>query len=352
MNLKYILQMPNDGGAGDGGAGGGGTGGADGGGSGDNGGAGGAGDGGAAGAGGAAGDGGDGGGGAGGASGGGDGGGSGESGKNLSYFDGTLLPADWRKQLVADPADEKTLARLERYATPADITKALIETQNTLRSNQYKRGLPETASNEEIAEYRRMNGIPETVEGYEFKSTNGLVVGADDKEVLNELHPIALKHNVPVAAMNELTEAFLTSRDRELQKIAIQDQIDSRETTATLRSLWSQGDYQLNINLAEAVLNRLPEEIRDAFHDARMANGKAVMNHPEIVAWLVSIQRELDPGGTVVPGAENQVQTINDEIARYEKMIREESDKWYKDTAAQKRYMELLDAREKMEKRS
>src|SRR3990167_11368320 len=65
----------------------------------------------------------------------------------------------WREKIAG--TDEKLLKRLERYPSVKAATDALIEAQTKIRSGEVKFTLKDSATPEEIATWRKDNGIPE-----------------------------------------------------------------------------------------------------------------------------------------------------------------------------------------------
>lgn len=80
-----------------------------------------------------------------------------------------------------------------------------------------------------------------------------------------------------------------------------------------------------------------------------MADGKGMLNSPEVMVFLADLARKVNPGGTVVPNSDNPIQSIKDEIATLEARMSE--DDWHKDTDANNRLEALYEAEEQMEMR-
>ena len=79
----------------------------------------------------------------------------------------TTKPADdWRTRLAG--GDEKELKRLSRFASEADVYKAYRELEKKKSSGELKQALSKDATPEQIAEWRKENGIPETPDKYDL----------------------------------------------------------------------------------------------------------------------------------------------------------------------------------------
>src|SRR5688572_23894721 len=90
-------------------------------------------------------------------------------------------PADWRQKLAGE--DKKTLERLGRMASPADLLKSYRALEQKISAGELKKGLPENATPEQVAEWRREQGLPEKPEGYleNLSLPDGVVLGEADK---------------------------------------------------------------------------------------------------------------------------------------------------------------------------
>ena len=253
------------------------------------------------------------------------------------------LPDDWRKQIAGE--DEKKLNRLERYTDLESVLKAGFEAQDRIRKGELSSGLPENPTDEQLAAWREANGVPEAPDKYEFKLDEGLVMGEADQRIAEGVREVAHQLNIPSESLNALNNAMLKGREAEAQAKSNQDGIDKQTCDRQLQDAWGS-EFQTNVNLALNQVSQLPESVRESFINARMADGKGLMNSPEIMNWLVDIERKVNPAGTVVPNADNPVQAIEQEIKTLEDRMGTEE--WYKDTAAQKRYQDLITAKERI----
>jgi hypothetical protein len=92
--------------------------------------------------------------------------------------------------------------------------------------------------------------------------------------------------------------------------------------------------------------------VNDGLLSARGPDGVPTLNNPDVMRWLVSMARELNPAATVVPGSGNATASVADEIANIEKTMRENRRAYMADEKMQARYRQLLDARERLAKAS
>lgn len=259
-------------------------------------------------------------------------------------------PADWRKALAGD--DEKALALLERIPSQKDLFKSWMEQKALIAAGKHKDPLPKDATPEQIAEYRKANGIPEKAEDYYATLPEGMVFGEDDKpgvtKFLNDMHAL----NAPPAMVSKALEVFMAAQEEAAQTRSDLD-ISARDQTAeALRAEWGP-DYKANVNaMSGFVKANIPEADQANFLNARMGDGTPVFSHPGMVKAFAQLGRTLNPTGTTTPGGGmDKLDAIEDAIKGYEKRMATDRANWFKDNKAQAHYRELLTARERMTKK-
>ena len=211
--------------------------------------------------------------------------------------DNTPAPEfDWRAE--GSKGDEKILGRLGRYKSLGDFVNAGIEAQNALRERDTKL-LPKDATEEQLAEWRVNNGIPETPDKYELSLDDGLVIGEDDKpmvdSVLAEMHKVNATPEMVSAAIN----AYYRSTEQQAAMISEKDQSDAASALEVLRGEWGEADRKQNYAAIKSLLNQIPEEARDKLANARLGDGTAMFNSPEMLAWFADVSRKLNPAVTL-----------------------------------------------------
>ncbi len=255
------------------------------------------------------------------------------------------LPDDWRSQIAGE--DTKRLGQLDRHKDLGSVLKAGFEAQDKIRKGEVSNGLPDDPTDEQVTAYREANGIPAEAGGYELSLDQGLVLGEEDTRIMEGVYGVAHERNLSTEDVSALTNAMLKGRETEQQTRLAQDGLDHQGTDRQLRESWG-GDFEINMNMVRGWVQQMPEGVRELFEGARLADGRAVFNSPELMDYFAAGARKLNPAATVVPGSNNPVGTINEEIAGLEKRMGEDSTGWHKDKAAQKRYLDLVRARDDM----
>lgn len=258
--------------------------------------------------------------------------------------------ADWRKEFAGDNADD--LKALERFTSKADFLKSWKEQKATISAGKHKEPLPENATEEQKAEYRKVNGIPEKAEDYYKTLPDGVVFGEDDKpgvtKFLQDMHGL----NAPPAMVSKALEVFVAAQAEGAMMRSEQDIKARDETSEALRTEWGV-DYKGNVNAMSAfVKSNIPEGDQANFLNARMGDGTPVFSHPGMVKAFAQLGRTLNPTGTTTPGGGlDKLDAIQDAIKGYEKRMATDRVNWYKDNKAQEHYRQLVDARDNMTKK-
>ena len=262
------------------------------------------------------------------------------------------MPDDWRANAVRLAGFEegedfdKRVGQLDRFSDLGSMTKSLFEANDKIRKGEISNGLPENATDEQMTAYREAQGIPETAADYNLTLDDGLVLGEADNAVMGGVFDVAHANNVSSETMNAMTNAMLAGRQAEADKMTAQDGLDTQTASQQLKDTWGQ-DFETNKNVVAGLVNQLPESVKEAFQNARMPDGKAIFNSPEIMVAMAEWGRKIDPSATVVPGSNNPMKTMTDEIKSLEAKMG--TPDWYKDTAGQQRYQDLITAQERMQ---
>jgi len=260
-------------------------------------------------------------------------------------------PADWRQKLAGE--DKKTLERLGRMASPADLLKSYRALEQKISAGELRKGLPENATPEQVAEWRREQGLPEKPEGYleNLSLPDGVVLGEADKPMAAAFAEAALDGNTSPEAYSKLVAKYFELQDKIVAERAEADRAFKLKAEDELRAEWG-AEFRPNLNAVKNLLAAMPEGAADNLLSGRLADGTKIGDHPGIVKWLASISRDLNPTATLVPaGSGNAGKSVNDEIASIEKLMGDRSSDYWRGPKAneiQQRYRSLIEARDKI----
>ncbi len=257
-------------------------------------------------------------------------------------------PDDWRQQLAGE--DKKALERLGRYASPNDLSKALIEAQDKIRSGLKPKERPgEKATAEELAAYRKEAGIPESVDDYvkAIELPDKRVIGEEDKPVVAAFAERALSMNIPPKDIAGLVDEYYAIQEEQAN---LQAEKDAEFKTASLQGLREEwgGDFKGNINAMRPYFESVDAQLFDNLMGGRLADGTKIGDHPGMIRFFVAKSLQENPAATVVPAGGNQIETIETEIKTLEARMRDDRDAWFKDKPAQERLQKLYEAQEKL----
>lgn len=256
-------------------------------------------------------------------------------------------PEDWRQKYSQDPS---ILKRLERYASPKAALDALFAAQNRISKGDLLPTLKENATPEDIADYRQAHGIPETPEGYDLTLANGMVVGEADRPMVDDFLAKAHANNMHPTQVKEALGWYFDKQEQARIAQEARDTESRMKSEDELRAEFGP-EYRRNVTLANQLLDSAPGGIKDRLLGGRMADGTPIGNDPNVIRWLVSLSRELNPVATVVPGSgSNAVQAVEAEISGLRKMMGDNKSEYWKGPNAAKnqaRYRELTSALQK-----
>lgn len=258
--------------------------------------------------------------------------------------------ADWRTRIAGE--DKDFLKTLNRYASEADFGKAHRSLQTKLSSGEAKRTLAENASPEELATWRKENGIPDAPEGYKEVFPEGVDPKALEGPVVELFKQFAHKENWTPDQFNKTLGFWANTREAIAELQSEKDQAFQLTAEDDLRKEYGN-DYRRNMNALGNFRDQMPEGLAQRLMGGRMADGTLIGNDPQMIKWMVQTAIDFDPAATLVPvGTSNGGKAISDEIAQIETTMRNEPDKYWKNEDTQKRYRDLLDARSKMQSRA
>lgn len=259
-------------------------------------------------------------------------------------------PEDWRDKFA--DGDEKELKRLGRFKSPVDIMKSYRAMETKLSSGDLKAGLAADASEDEVAAYRKDNGIPEAPDGYLESLPDGLVVGEDDKAMADSFLERVHAKNAPPEFVNEALSWYQDLKETEASQRSEADEQARVNSTDELRGEWG-GQYTPTMNSIKAMLQSGPTQEDGTFDElvmqSRTADGTPFASHPDVLRWLADQSKLANPAGFITPAAgKTQAQSIQDEMAEIEKVMRTNRSAYNKDQKMQARYLELAGAQEKL----
>ena len=263
--------------------------------------------------------------------------------------------AKWREAMAGDDADD--MATLGRFQDPKALWGRTKELTKKLSSGELKQvvAFPEKGNDHEKAQWRLDNGVPETPDKYDIKLDGNVVVGEDDKPVVDGFLKYAHSKNWNNAQAKEAMQWYFGEYQVQQQAaIREQDQEFMAETQAALSAAWG-ADYKRNNQAMANILSRMPEKLRERFWNGRLGDGRPIGSDPDMVKFLVDAELQINPHTTLMgPAGANELRNVEQRIAEIETMMKTNR-KAYNDNKAisgpDGEYQQLLDARDRVSKR-
>lgn len=275
---------------------------------------------------------------------------------NGAVLDGTVLdgadagaaaaapqdwPDNWRQRMAGE--DANLLKQLERLSSPQDLYKSYRALQSKLSTGEYKKvtALPDNATPEQVAAYRKDNGIPEKWEDYDTSLPDGLVIGEEDKPIVDAvLQDLHAAHAPPPFVKAALSSYFKMQEQHQAAAVEADNNI-SAQTVESLRAEWG-AEYARNKNAISAYLDTLGD-FGEKLIGARLADGTKLLGSVEGVKFIHNLAKEVNPAVTAFPGSADPMKSIEQELAD----LKVGTDEYWRSPAKQARARELYALQEK-----
>ncbi len=243
--------------------------------------------------------------------------------------------------------DDKTKsAVLGRYASFEDLANAQVALRERMAKGEIKVVLPKNATEDQVKAWRTENGIPESPDKYEIKRGDK-PLPAEDLEMVKPFLERAHKANMSPQHVQESVDGFQEFIGKRVEAMKAKDSQDVEEVTNKLTVEWGS-NYGKNKAMIEGLLTTLPASVAKTFQQARLPDGRGLLNHPDMMKGLLNWASEINPSGTVVPGGGGDLAgSIETELAAIRKVMATDRKAYNKDGKMQARMRELLSAQQK-----
>jgi len=260
-------------------------------------------------------------------------------------------PEDWRTKVAGE--DAKELARLQRMGSPADVWKAYRALEAKISSGQLKSGLKPDATPEEVAAWRKENGLPAAPEEYRPNLPNGMVPGEADKPLIEGFQKTAHELGMTADQFNKTLGWYYGMMDEVQSQNFERDKTFRSTAEDQLRAEWGPA-YRTEVKaVANFMEANAPAGLADVLFNSRTPDGNLIGDHPEVLRWLNSLARTVNPMASLVPaGTGDMMKAGEARITEIETMIRNRDDAYWKNPAVQNEYQQLLGARDQMKGRA
>lgn len=243
-------------------------------------------------------------------------------------------PEDWRTKLAN--GDEKLMKRLERFSSPDKILQSWLAAEQKISSGEYKAQLPEDASEEQIAEWRKSNGIPEAPT--EYKLPEEIDWDDQDRELFNHVFERMHTKNATQEQVDAMVTGYMELIQQAHEKRADADRQFLQENEDALRSKLGD-EYRPQINIFKRVLEDpegpIPQTVVQSLMTARDEQGHKLINNAEVAQFLIEQGLNHYGDGALISGdAKATMSSRMDEIKQvmktdFDRYLREGMDQEY-----------------------
>lgn len=255
---------------------------------------------------------------------------------------------DWREKLAN--GDEKRMERLKRFASPEALLQAQEEAQRKISEGLKPKARPDDkATEEEWAEYRKENGIPDKVEDFvkAIVLPDNRQIGEADKPVVEAFAERAIKSGVAPRDMTVLVDEYYRMQEEVQFQQAEEDANFRKEAERDLKEAWG-GDYKANIAAMRPYFEGVDAQLFDSLMGGRLADGRKIGDHPGLLKFFATKAVAENPLATVLPPSNQSAESLEAEITKLEKRMGADREAWFKDDKAQARLQTLYAARDRI----
>lgn len=255
-------------------------------------------------------------------------------------------PADWRDKLAKDikPGDNKFRERLDRFASPLEITRSWLAAEQKLSSGKDKpEGPPKDATAEQLTAWRKDNGVPEKPENYSVELPGGVKFDDTDKPIIDKFLKTAHDKNWTQQQVTESLQQFHAMKQERQTQVAAFDTEHKQKGEDALRAEFG-ADFRRNVAIANNFIATMPEELVANLAEARLTNGALLLNDPGFIRWAVQQGLEYP---SLAPAGGEQAKGAETRLAEIRKFRQENPDKYDQDKAMQQEELQLLERQSK-----
>lgn len=252
------------------------------------------------------------------------------------------FPENWRE--LAAAGDEDMAKMLARYGSFKAVAKALKEAKDTIRSGVKEPAQPDPKDEKAMAEWRKAKGIPDDPTGYTLPETVTKRLTDEDKPIIASFTEFAHGKHARPDVVTIATEWYADMAEQAEAKRVAEDNSASEAAEEQLRETWGNGEYKGNLTLGHRYMESIPG-VGAKFSEFRGPDGKRLGDIPEFIEWASDMGRE--KFGDVVFATSESTAQIANRKAEIEKIMKTDMAAYWKDSAMQNEYQQILAKEEK-----
>jgi hypothetical protein len=253
-------------------------------------------------------------------------------------------PDDWRQRLAG--TDPEALKRLNRFKGPDGVFKSWRSLEQRLSAGELKSSLPKEASEEQVAEWRKENGLPEKPEGYALTRVIGHEWTDADKPMLEGFLSEAHAANFSQAQVDNALTWYAKQQDQVSTQRFEADVQAKQSLEDTLRTEWGP-EFRGNIGLLKRYMDSdVPEGGGAALLSARLEDGSRLIDQPWFAKWVVGLARDTHGDASFI-GGDSGVAAGVTRKKDIENIMHTDPNRYWKDKGMQSEYLALTQREER-----
>lgn len=258
-------------------------------------------------------------------------------------------PTDWREKMAA--GDEKTLNMLKRHGDLGSLAKKLREQDTLISSGQVKKPLDANATAEQVAAYRKDNGIPDAPTGYYDKLPDGLVIGEVDKPYYDGFMEFAHEKNLAPDLVATVMDGYHKILERQQADFETEVKQTRMVCEDALHKEWGS-EFRGNMNATRNfVVGFFGEQANDIL-SARKPDGTLLFNDANMIKAFHNVVREVNPVGDLMSVTQgSQMQSVQGRLDELTAEMQKDATAFGKNNEKVAERIRLIDAKLKLQAR-
>jgi hypothetical protein len=161
---------------------------------------------------------------------------------------------------------------------------------------------PEGLSDDELADWKEKQGLPQAAEDYELELPEGQTITDAGRPIVDSFLQFAVEHDLPEATVSK---AILWFNERQAEAVAQRDAARKEgdaasklAATEALQDRWGTDEYEDNLAVATAGLKSLPDALQKALRAARGPDGRKLLHDPDMAELLLNLGARVEESGS------------------------------------------------------
>jgi hypothetical protein len=158
---------------------------------------------------------------------------------------------------------------------------------------------PEELSDDELAEWKEKQGLPQTEADYQIELPEGQEITDAGRPIVDSFLGFAVEHDLPEATVSKAIQWYNEHAvEMQAKRDAARkdgDKASKQAAEEVLQDLW-EDQYKDNIAVATAGLETLPKSLQKALRAARGHDGRKLLHDPEMAQLLFDLGARAQDG--------------------------------------------------------